>query len=207
MTLRHHLASAVLAGALTAGAAALPVGPLAASTVSAQAPSGQAAIAASAATAQRSLGTAQFDASLDALAGQVATSLKLDRNRLLAAWRAADIEHQKAVVAALTQVGVPYRRNTSKPGVGFDCSGLTTFAWSHAGYQLYRQSAVQIRNSAPRTRATAQAGDLVYYPGHIMMYLGTDNAVVHAPFTGRNVDVSFISKKRVNTVRWGDPTG
>jgi cell wall-associated NlpC family hydrolase len=206
VTLRHHLATAVLAGVLTAGATALPIGPLAA-TASAQAPSGQTAIAAGAVAAQRSVGTGQFDANLGALAGHVAATLKLDRTRLISAWRSADSEHQKALVAALTQVGVPYRRNTSKPGVGFDCSGLTTFSWAHSGYQLYRQSAVQINKAAARTRATAQAGDLVYYPGHVMMYLGIDNAIVHAPFTGRNVEVSFISKKRVNSVRFGDPTG
>jgi len=207
VTLRHHLATAVLAGALTAGAAMAPVGPLAATTASAQAPKGQAAITAGAVAAQRSLGTPQFGADLEALADQVATTLTLDRNRLLTAWRAADSEHQKALVAALTQVGVPYRRNTSKPGVGFDCSGLTTFAWGQAGFVLYRQSAVQIRNAAARTKATAQAGDLVYYPGHVMMYLGVDNAIVHAPFTGRNVEVSFIAKRRVNSARFGDPTG
>lgn len=206
MTLRHHLATAVLAGVLAAGATTLPASPLAA-TVSAQAPSGQTAIAAGAVAAQRSLGTGQFYAKLDALAGHVATTLKLDRARLISAWRSADSEHQQAVIAALTQVGVPYRRNTSKPGVGFDCSGLTTYAWGHSGYQLYRQSSAQINRAAARTRATAQAGDLVHYPGHVMMYLGIDNAIVHAPFTGRTVEVSFISKKRVNSVRFGDPTG
>ena len=41
--------------------------------------------------------------------------------------------HQEALLAALTQLGVAYRSSTSEPGVGFDCSGLTSFAWGRAG--------------------------------------------------------------------------
>ena len=66
---------------------------------------------------------------------------------------------------------------------------------------------VETNNATAVTRETAQAGDLAYYPGHVMMYLGIDNAIIHAPFTGRNVEVDFISKSRVNSVRFGNPMG
>ena len=49
----------------------------------------------------------------------------------------------------MTQVGVPYRTNTSQEGVGFDCSGLTTYAWARAGVELFRQSGTQINEAAP----------------------------------------------------------
>ena len=62
--------------------------------------------------------------------------------------RAADLEHQEAVLAALTQLGVAVPVATSQPGVGFDCSGLTSFAWGRAGYGLTRQSGSQIRAAA-----------------------------------------------------------
>jgi cell wall-associated NlpC family hydrolase len=122
-----------------------------------------------------------------------------------AAWRAADPQNQIALLAALTQLGVPYRSMRSNPGSGFDCSGLTSFAWKVAGKQLTRRSSDQIRAAERRTRDTAQAGDLVWYPGHVMMYLGVDTAIVHSPFSGRDVEVTYVPKRRANSVRYGDP--
>lgn len=148
---------------------------------------------------------ANFEQSRDLIAIAIAQRLGLDAASMQAAWRAADLEHQTALVAALSQLGVSYRRNTSRPGVSFDCSGLTTWAWAQAGRQLTRQSTAQIRAAAPRDPATAQAGDLVQYPGHVMMWLGVDRAVVHAIQPGKPVAVDLISAKK--NLRYGDPTG
>jgi cell wall-associated NlpC family hydrolase len=142
----------------------------------------------------------------DSIATEVAGRLGLDAAAMRAAWSNADLRHQVALLSALGQMGVPYRRNTSKPGVGFDCSGLTTFAWAQVGVSITRQSAAQIRQSAARTVETAQAGDLVYYPGHVMMWLGVDYAIVHSPNTGSTVEVSFVGKRKIKRVRFGDPT-
>jgi cell wall-associated NlpC family hydrolase len=125
---------------------------------------------------------------------------------MVAAWAATPIAHQRAVLAAMTQVGVPYRRNSSAEGVGFDCSGLTTFAWAKAGVQLVRQSGQQIRDAQPLDRTTAKAGDLVQYPGHVMMYLGVGDAVIHSVMTGRTVELDTISERKASRVRFGDPT-
>jgi cell wall-associated NlpC family hydrolase len=134
-----------------------------------------------------------------------AVELGYPEGEMATAWAATGFEHQRAVLAAMTQVGVPYRTNTSKEGVGFDCSGLTTFAWSRAGVDLVRQSGQQIRNAQPVDRATAKAGDLVQYPGHVMMYLGVGDAVIHSVMTGRTVELDTINGRRVNSVRFGDP--
>jgi len=93
----------------------------------------------------------------------------------------------------------------SKANEGFDCSGLTTYAWGVAGATLVRQSGGQIRAAAARTQATAMAGDLVYYPGHVMLWLGVDQTIVHAPYTGRNVEVDTVAKRR--SLRYGNPIG
>jgi cell wall-associated NlpC family hydrolase len=122
------------------------------------------------------------------------------------AWRATTPEHQRAVLAAMSQVGVPYRRNTSIEDKGFDCSGLTSFAWRSAGHELTRQSGSQISQAERLARDTAKAGDLVHYPGHVMMYLGVGDAIVHSVQTGRTVELDTISGRRRNSVRWGDPT-
>ncbi|MCU1391565.1 MAG: hypothetical protein JWL72_4903 [Ilumatobacteraceae bacterium] len=141
----------------------------------------------------------------DQIATEVANRLGMDPVAMTTAWQNADFAHQTALMAAFTQLGVPYHRNSSKAGEGFDCSGLTTYAWGIAGTTLVRQSGSQIRNAAARTAETAMAGDLVYYPGHVMLWLGIDNAIVHAPYTGRNVEVDTVGKHR--SLRYGNPIG
>lgn len=138
-----------------------------------------------------------------AAARYTARELGYDELTMVEAWRTTPIEHQRAVLGALTQVGVPYRTNTSIEDEGFDCSGLTTYAWQGAGYELYRQSGTQISQAKSVTREEAKAGDLVYYPGHVMMYLGVEDAIVEAANTGRTVEVDTLGG---SSVRFGDPT-
>ncbi len=135
-----------------------------------------------------------------------ATELGYAQAEMVEAWAATPVDHQLAVLAAMTQVGVPYRTNTSQEGVGFDCSGITTFAWARGGIELVRQSSAQIRNAAPLDRSAAKAGDLVQYPGHVMMYLGVGDAIIHSVMRGRTVELDTISSRRANSVRFGDPT-
>ncbi len=101
------------------------------------------------------------------------------------------------------QLGVPYRSHTSEPGVGFDCSGLTAYAWGRAGVDA-RPPERRRRSAPPRARdqATAVAGDLVQYPGHVMMYLGVGDAIVHAVEPGDR----RRARLRHRSVRFGDPT-
>ena len=141
----------------------------------------------------------------DLTADLAAQRLGLPAVAMREAWAAADLEHQTALLTGLTQLGVPYRRNHSEAGVGFDCSGLTTFAWAGAGLELARQSSAQIREAAPRTIASAQAGDLMQYPGHVMIWLGTDRAVLQSPYPGSTVEIVLYRDGR--SVNIGDPTG
>jgi len=136
----------------------------------------------------------------------VADRLALDPDELEAAWADSDVNHQAALLAALTQVGVPYQRYAMKPGVGFDCSGLTSFAWGQAGFDLPHSSTRQIRAAEPRTRETAQAGDLLRYPGHVMMWLGVGQAVVHAPQPRHFVEVKNLTTRSMKRSTFGDPT-
>ena len=131
-----------------------------------------------------------------------AAAMRLDPRRMVGRWVAADRRHQVAVLAALSQLGAQYRPYTASPKLGFDCSGLTSWAWRRAGVTIPRSSGDQIAAAAPRRRTTAHAGDLVYYPGHVSMYLGMARAIVHASDPQDDVELSFISR----TVRWGDPT-
>lgn len=135
-----------------------------------------------------------------------AKRLALDPAELEAAWADSDIQHQTALLAALTQVGVPYKRFARKPGIGFDCSGLTSFAWGQAGFSIPRNSTQQIRAADPRTKDTAQAGDLLRYPGHVMMWLGIGQAVIHSPRPRQFVEVKILTPRSMKRSTFGDPT-
>lgn len=148
----------------------------------------------------------EYLAARSRLADAVGLRLWTPGNLFDEAWGRADIEHQRALLAALTQLGVPYRRNASAPGVALDCSGLTSYAWAEAGFEIPRNSTAQILAAEPRTIFTAQAGDLMRYPGHVMMWLGVGQAIVHAPFTGRHVEIKVLGNRSMRRSKFGDPT-
>jgi len=118
-------------------------------------------------------------------------------------WAATDATRMTVLLSALEQAGVPYHSRSSSPGNGFDCSGLTMYAWSTVGVALSHRDSAQMNESVPRTWDTAQPADLVQYPGHVMMYLGAGQAIVHAPNTGSVVRVQNIAR----SVRLASPLG
>jgi cell wall-associated NlpC family hydrolase len=134
------------------------------------------------------------------LAYEVAARAKVDAAALELVWRRTDERRMRAVLSALAQVGTPYRSAGNQPG-GFDCSGLTSYAWSQAGVKIPRSSGDQISAVAPRTIDQLLPGDLVWHPGHIGMYLGVSDAMVHSPQTGKTVEVRKINRG----VRYGSP--
>jgi cell wall-associated NlpC family hydrolase len=128
------------------------------------------------------------------LADEVAAVAEVDPAALLAAWENATVTEITVVLNALSQVGVPYRPVTAEPGVGFDCSGLTSWAWGTVGAELEHSSYEQLANPG-HPLEEARPGDLVGYPGHVMLYLG-GGAIVHAPMRGRTVEVQGLRKHR-----------
>ena len=143
----------------------------------------------------------------DQVAAEAAVRLGIDPLRMQEAWRSADRLHQLAVLNAFTQLGVPYHHLWRKAGAGFDCSGITSWAWAQAGFPIPRGAHWQIVSSAEVTPETAEAGDLIFYPTHVMMYLGVDYAILHSPGTGSTVHLSNVWKRKIPKIRWGNPTG
>jgi len=140
-----------------------------------------------------------------ATARLAARQLGYNEFAMIDAWSDASLGHQRAVLAAMTQVGIPYRTNASVEDEAFDCSGLTSYAWQESGVELNRISGDQIRSATKVDRDSANAGDLVHYPGHVMMYLGVDDAVVHSVNTGRTVEIDTISSRKAGSVTFGNP--
>ncbi len=107
-----------------------------------------------------------------------------------------------AINAALGQLGVPYRYAMSSPGVAFDCSGLTHYAWGQAGVYLPRNSAAQAAATPHVPPGDAQPGDLIFYYSpisHVGIYLGSGQ-LVHAPNSGRTVSVGTVNWSKVTAV-------
>ncbi len=100
----------------------------------------------------------------------------------------AEADIRDAVVAlARQQIGTPYGSGSMKPGVAFDCSGLTTWAWKQAGVALPRSSAAQYAGTERIDEDELLPGDLVFYSSagpngrvsHVAMYAG-HGKIVHA---------------------------
>lgn len=143
----------------------------------------------------------------DEVAAHAAVRVGIDPERMKTAWMQADRPHQLAVLYAFTQLGVPYGHFARKPGVGFDCSGITSWAWEQAGFEIPRGSKWQIESGTEVTPETAQPGDLIFYPTHVMMYLGVDLAILQSPNRKSTVHLSNVWKRKVPKIRWADPIG
>jgi hypothetical protein len=142
----------------------------------------------------------------DKLAVDVGNFLGVDVNELRYAWRTADVAHQRALMAGLTQIGVPYKENAAAESGAFDCSGFVQFSWSSAGFVLPRGSNFQYANSRRVTFKNAQAGDIMWRPGHVSMYLGVDGAILQAGRTGRSVELHNMDSRILGWTRFADPT-
>ena len=100
-----------------------------------------------------------------------------------------------AVNAAMGQLGVPYRFAAESPGVAFDCSGLTKYAWGQAGVYLPHQSGAQYGSIPHITQDQIQPGDLIFYKspiGHVAIYIG-GGSMIHAPRSGDVVKIAAVN--------------
>jgi cell wall-associated NlpC family hydrolase len=145
----------------------------------------------------------KYTSQRDLLAAFVASRSGLSGSVVRAAWASADLRHQRVLLTALTQVGVPYRFATMRPGESFDCSGLTLWAWQHSGVTLARLAAQQITSKSRIPVEQAVAGDLVYMPGHSLIYLGVKDLVLHAPYSGGLVRIDVLHLR--DWYRFGNP--
>ncbi|MFF8296023.1 MULTISPECIES: NlpC/P60 family protein [Streptomyces] len=113
-----------------------------------------------------------------------------------------------AVAYAVRQIGKPYVWGAEGPD-SFDCSGLTSRAWSTAGRTIPRTSQEQWKR-LPRVPVSAlRPGDLVvYFPKatHVALYIG-DGLVVQAPRPGAKVKVSPLASNPLLGAVRPDPGG
>jgi hypothetical protein len=124
--------------------------------------------------------------------------LRAETLRPLRRWGEADPEETRRRLAedALLYLGAQYRWGGKTPQ-GIDCSGLCSMAYLLNGLAIYRDAGIRegfpIR---PIREDRAKRGDLLFWPGHVALYLG-EGRYVHS--TGKLGGVG------INSLRAEDP--
>lgn len=110
-----------------------------------------------------------------------------------ASFKISDNDARKVVVrAAKDMIGKKYRFGETDRHTGFDCSGLSQYAYSEAGIKIPRTAKEQYQAAKKISRENLNEGDLVFFstngPGasHVGIYCGK-NEFIHAPSQGKNI--------------------
>ncbi|WP_445526343.1 NlpC/P60 family protein [Streptomyces cyslabdanicus] len=117
-------------------------------------------------------------------------------------------EGDEAMRYAVRQLGKPYQWGATGPQA-YDCSGLTSRAWRHAGTSIPRTSQEQWARLQHIPLSALRPGDLVVYfraATHVALYLG-DGMVVQAPRPGTRIKVSPVASNPVLGAVRPDPDG
>lgn len=90
---------------------------------------------------------------------------------------------RRLVETAKGYLGTQYRWGGKSP-LGIDCSGLTSMCYMLCGVYIYRNARLMEGFPIKEIRfENRKPGDLLYFPGHIAMYMG-DDRYIHS--TGKN---------------------
>lgn len=101
---------------------------------------------------------------------------------------------ENVVQTALSYLATPYRWGGKSP-LGIDCSGLCSMAYMLNGITIYRDA--KIVDGFPIKEISLehiQKGDLLYFPGHIALYIG-DHLYVHSSLGGNEVTINSLDEQ------------
>ncbi len=90
-----------------------------------------------------------------------------------------------------------YKYGKQDPSWGFDCSGLTQYAYREAGIRIPRTSQNQYNYSRKISLSEIKPADLIFFStngsgaSHVGIYLG-DNKFIHSPSQGKRIQIVSI---------------
>ena len=94
-------------------------------------------------------------------------------------------------------LGTPYRWGGKSPE-GIDCSGLCSLVYWIHGIVIFRDSSIRAEYAVRKISTSQMApGDLLYFPGHMAMYIGNQQ-YIHSSNTCGGVVISSMDPKRKN---------
>lgn len=101
---------------------------------------------------------------------------------------------------ACRYVGNPYVSGGTSLTNGADCSGFTWAVYNNFGYSLPRSSYSQSTFGREVSYSEAQPGDIIYYGGHVGIYIG-GGKIVHASTAATGIKISNALYRSIITVR------
>ncbi len=97
-------------------------------------------------------------------------------------------------------VGNPYVPGGTSLTEGADCSGFTMAVYNNFGLSLPRSSYAQSGYGREVSYSEAQPGDIIYYGGHVGIYIG-NGLIVHASTQATGIKISNALYRSIITVR------
>ena len=97
-------------------------------------------------------------------------------------------------------VGNPYVPGGTSLTEGADCSGFTSAVYKNFGISLPRSSGAQAGYGREVSYAEAAPGDIIYYGGHVGIYIG-NGLIVHASTQATGIKISNALYRSIITVR------
>jgi cell wall-associated NlpC family hydrolase len=101
---------------------------------------------------------------------------------------------------ACKYVGNPYVAGGTSLTNGADCSGFTYAVYQNFGISLPRSSYSQSTYGREVSYSEAQPGDIIYYGGHVGIYIG-GGQIVHASTPATGIKISSALYRSIITVR------